>query len=132
MDYREVEAAAMLADSSYEPEILCPIQRAMIEELSSQATDVKDLGSEDEVMWDKWLSEVVAGTQDNPRQLEVLKLLRCIKDTLRHRGIRCCIIIWHWLYAIPTHSSGSCTRFKAKVRQFRLSLRKRLSTYCFG
>ena len=33
-------------------------------------------------MWDKWLSEVVAGTQDNPRQLEVLKRLRCIKDTL--------------------------------------------------
>ena len=54
----------------------------MIEELSSQATDVKDLGSEDEVMWDKWQSEVVAGTQDNPRQLEVLKRLRCIKDRL--------------------------------------------------
>ena len=61
---------------------MCPISRAMIEELSSQATDVKDLGSEDEVMWDKWQSEVVAGTQDNPRQLEVLKRLRCIKDTL--------------------------------------------------
>ena len=54
----------------------------MIEELSSQTTDVKDLGSEDEVMWDNWLSEVVVGTQDNPRQLEVLKRLRCIKDTL--------------------------------------------------
>lgn len=69
--------AALLADSSHEPKILCPIRRAMIEELLSEAIDVKDLRSEDEVMWDKW-PEVVAGTQDNPRQLEVLKRLRCI------------------------------------------------------
>lgn len=54
----------------------------MIEELLSEAIDVKDLRSEDEVMWDKWQSEVVAGTQDNPHQLEILKRLRYIMNTL--------------------------------------------------